>query len=84
MKPSFEPLFNDRNELVEIRVGDASFATGGGDIWTAVFANPSDLTRRIEVHAGEATVFERETATPRGDCGKMEDRKRTTARRWRR
>ena len=60
MKPSFEPLFNDRNELVEICVGGIPFATGGGDIWTAVFADPSDLTRRAEVRAGEAATFERE------------------------
>ena len=71
MNSSMKPLFNDRNELVEIRVGDVPFATGGGDLWTAVFAASNDLSHRIEIRAGDAAAFERATATPQGDCGTM-------------
>ena len=60
MNSSMKPLFNDRNELVEIRVGDVPFATGGGDLWTAVFAASNDLSHRIEVRAGDAAAFERD------------------------
>ena len=52
--------FTDRNELLEIRIGDTVFATGGGDLWTAVFAASDDLSHRIEVRAGDAAAFERD------------------------
>ncbi len=31
--------FNDRNEVESVRVGEATFATGGGDLWTAWFSS---------------------------------------------
>lgn len=52
--------FDASNALKSIRVGDAEFATGGGDLWTAEFASAESLTNRVKVAAGGAASFSRE------------------------
>jgi hypothetical protein len=61
-----ETTFTERNELTGISVGEVRFATGGGDLWTAEFADPADPTRRVVVRAGEASAFERDETTTSG------------------
>ena len=51
--------FDAKNVLESIRVGGATFATGGGDLWRAQFAVVGCLTNRITVAAGDAARFER-------------------------
>ena len=51
--------FDVSNTLSSIRVGAAEFATGGGDLWTAVFAKDGVLTNRVIVSAHEAAQTER-------------------------
>ena len=51
--------FDDKNTLRAIRVGAAEFATGGGDLWTAEFAQDGNLTNRVKVSAHEAVFFGR-------------------------
>ena len=67
-----ETSFNDRNELVEIRVGGAVFATGGGDLWTAWFSSPavkaaatSEATRSGATDTAEPNWPFRESITDR-------------------
>ena len=48
--------------LRSIAVGGAEFATGGGDLWKAVFASSSNLCERLDVAAGDAASFERTAA----------------------
>ena len=40
MPLKLETNFTERNELVDVRVDGAVFATGGGDLWTAWFSSP--------------------------------------------
>ena len=51
--------FGEGNVLESIRVGGATFATGGGDLWRAQFAAAGCLTNRLTVAAGDAVRFER-------------------------
>ncbi len=51
--------FDARNAVTSVRVGSAEFVTGGGDLWTAVFADPGCLTNRIRVSAANAASCSR-------------------------
>ena len=53
-----EAIFTDRNELAEIRVGDAVFATGGGDLWTAEFRSVpgAEAPGSLTIRAGDAAT----------------------------
>ena len=53
--------FTDRNELLEIRIGDIVFATGGGDLWTAEFqATGAQASNACTVSASQAADFSRD------------------------
>ena len=51
--------FDGRNALKGIRIDKTVFATGGGDLWTAEFAQDGNLTNRVKVSAHEAASFSR-------------------------
>ena len=51
--------FDAGNALTAVRVGSAAFATGGGDLWTAVFAAPGCLTNQVKVLARDAASCSR-------------------------
>lgn len=60
---AMEVSFDPSNVLTAIRIGAATFATGGGCLWSAEFAAADDLTKRIKVSAREAgSVSRTETA----------------------
>ena len=53
--------FTERNELLEIRIGDTVFATGGGNLWTAEFqATGAQATATCTVSASQAADFSRD------------------------
>ena len=48
-----------RNVLRGIQIGEASFATGGGDLWTAEFSDGTNRAKRVKACAQEAAACER-------------------------
>ena len=59
---AMDATFDDKNTVRSIRVGAAEFATGGGDLWMATFAQDGNLTNRVKVAAHDAaSVEQRET-----------------------
>ena len=55
--------FDERNVLRGIQIGSATFATGGGDLWTAEFSDGANRAKRVKASAHEAASCER-TETP--------------------
>ena len=51
--------FNEKNVLQSITVGAATFATGGGDLWTAEFSDGTNRAKRVKACAHEAAACER-------------------------
>ena len=51
--------FDARNALRGIQVGTATFATGGGDLWTAEFSDGTNRAKRVKACAHEAAACER-------------------------
>ena len=51
--------FDDRNVLKGLFIGKAAFATGGGDLWMATFAQDGNLTNHVKVAAHDAASVER-------------------------
>lgn len=52
--------FDEKNRLKSIDVGGATFATGGGELWSAEFASSGDLTKRLRVVPSMARACERQ------------------------
>ena len=50
-----EVAFDDANVLRHIRSGEATFATGGGELWTAEFSAGSNREERLTVSPSMAT-----------------------------
>ena len=62
--------FTERNELLEIRIGDTVFATGGGNLWTAEFqATGAQANNACTVSATQAADFSRDGAEAVRDDG---------------
>ena len=51
--------FDERNVLRGIQIGEATFATGGGDLWTAEFSDGTNRAKRVKACAREASACER-------------------------
>ena len=51
--------FNEKNVLQSITVGAATFATGGGDLWTAEFSDGTNRAKRVKACAHEAATCTR-------------------------
>ena len=51
--------FNEKNVLQSIKVGASTFATGGGDLWTAEFSDGTNRAKRVKACAHEAATCER-------------------------
>ena len=51
--------FNEKNVLQSITVGAATFATGGGDLWTAEFSDGTNRAKRVKACAREAAACTR-------------------------
>ena len=51
--------FNEKNVLQSITVGAATFATGGGDLWTAEFSDGTNRAKRVKACAHEAAACTR-------------------------
>ena len=51
--------FDERNALRGIQVGASTFATGGGDLWTAEFSDGTNRAKRVKACAHEAATCER-------------------------
>ena len=46
--------FDGKNVLQSIKVGAATFATGGGDLWTAEFSDGTNRAKRVKACAHDA------------------------------
>ena len=63
-------LFTERNELLEIRIGDTVFATGGGDLWTAEFqVTGPQANNACTISASQTADFSRDGAEAVRDDG---------------
>ena len=51
--------FDGKNVLQSIKVGASTFATGGGDLWTAEFSDGTNRAKRVKACAHEAATCER-------------------------
>ena len=51
--------FDERNVLRGVQIGAATFATGGGDLWTAEFSDGTNRAKRVTARANEAAMCER-------------------------
>ena len=51
--------FDERNVLRGVQIGAATFATGGGDLWTAEFSDGTNRAKRVTARANEAAACER-------------------------
>lgn len=49
-------LFDDANVLQRIRVGEATFATGGGELWTAEFSAGTNREEKVMVRPSQAAT----------------------------